>query len=185
MRNLLAILLLLASIVGCDVESADPSPSSDPTYTEEDVRAYQALLEKEGKLSRQRFEALDAARPSARRLSEFIRLFPAAQVRVTYFDPSRMPGINAQVELHGRYEFTMQLPAIFDATGTTVTGFGDPAFYLLEIESRNGRETRYVSTGQRVFGVAEWERIVTSNGDFSTIGYPMRTDAPIKNLSTP
>src|SRR6185295_17704644 len=57
--------------------------------------------------------ALDRARFSAPYVSDFLRLFPEAEVRHRNFDASF--GFDLTVDLHERYDLTMQLPAVFDS----------------------------------------------------------------------
>src|SRR5262249_45971792 len=130
------------------------------------------------------FAALDAARPSAPHVVEFLRLFPEAQVNYRYFAPSHEPGFDLSADLYGRYELTMQLPVVFDSTGSKVVGYGEPNFYLWEVSevkrSRSGvAEVSFNASGQRHFGSAEWQRIVDSDGDFQAIGYEMIKNQPV------
>jgi hypothetical protein len=138
----------------------------------------------EGRRGRNYFAGLADAQSSAPVLRQFCNLFPKAQVTYTCFDGSDAPGFDAHVNLHGRYELTMQLPAIFDAAGRHVIGYGEPKFYLLEVGSvqllPDGRSsTSYNAAGQRTFWPKEWEQIVARHGDFEAIGYTMKLDQPI------
>jgi hypothetical protein len=132
--------------------------------------------------SRQYSAALNAARPSAPYVSDFVRMFPSAKVRKSYFTAGPEPGFDVSVILHGRYELTMKLPVNFDSSGEKVVGYGEPAFYLNEAERVEGRTITYDSSGARQFGSAEWRRIVASNGDFEAIGYKMIKDQPVPGL---
>ena len=125
------------------------------------------------------FAALDAAKPSAPLVVEFVRLFPAAQVSYRYFTSTGEPGFDVGVDLHERYELTMQLPVRFDPEGHTVVGYGEPKFYLSEAARQKGRATSYNPTGGRDFGSADWQKIVESGGDFAAIGYAMTTNQPV------
>src|SRR6266566_8824379 len=102
------------------------------------------------------FSALDAARPSAPYIADFLRIIPNGKVRYIYFDGSGDPGFDVEGELYGRYELTMQLPVRFDTFHRKVTGYGAPNFYLVEIESREGGMTSYKSVGERHLGVTDW-----------------------------
>ena len=125
------------------------------------------------------FAALDAAKPSAPLVVEFVRLFPAAEVNYRYFTSTGEPGFDVGVDLHERYELTMQLPVRFDPKGHTVVGYGEPRFYLVEAASQKGRATSYNPAGGRDFGPADWQKIVESGGDFAAIGYTMITNQPV------
>jgi hypothetical protein len=125
------------------------------------------------------FRGLDAAQPSAPFVSDHVRLFPAAGVRKRYFTDGPEPGFDGYVVLYGRYELTMQLPVKFDAAGENVVGYGEPAFYLQEAEKFEDRCVSYNTAGARQFGPREWQRLVTAEGDFNAIGYPMVKDKPV------
>lgn len=129
------------------------------------------------------FAALDAAKPSAPLVVEFVRLFPAAEVNYRYFTSTGEPGFDVGVDLHERYELTMQLPVRFDPEGRSVVGYGEPIFYLVEVASQKGRETSYNPAGERRFGSADWRKIVESRGDFSAIGYTMVTNRPVPGFA--
>jgi hypothetical protein len=126
--------------------------------------------------------ALDTARSSAPYLSDFLRLFPKAEVRYSNFDNSI--GFDVEVDLYERYELVMQLPAVFDAPHRKVIGYGEPRFYLMEAVSvkRNKSgiaETSLNPAGDRKFGPAQWKRIVEADGNFAVIGYTMLTNQPV------
>ncbi len=138
------------------------------------------------------FAGLDAARSSAPYVGDFVRLFPDAQVNspMSCYSGAKepQPGFNLVAILHERYELTMQLPVDFDADGRTVVGYGEPAFYLVEARSVEGRSVSYTSSGERHFGSAEWRQIVAADGDFGAIGYRMVKDRPVpgfESLMTP
>jgi hypothetical protein len=99
-------------------------------------------------------------------------------VNYRYFTSTHEPGFDVGVDLHERYEFTMQLPVRFDPEGHVVVGYGEPKFYLVEVASQKGRETSYNPAGARHFGSADWRKIVESGGDFLAIGYTMITNQP-------
>jgi hypothetical protein len=68
-------------------------------------------------------------------------------------------------------------------------GFGEPKFYLFEVEKvdsfPDGRaSTSYSSSGQRIFGPAEWQKIVDQDGDFSAIGYKMEKNQPVAGFQS-
>jgi len=130
--------------------------------------------------------ALDAARPSAPYISDFVRLFPAAEVRYRSFSGGL--GFDVTVDLFERYEFTMQLPVVLDSSRSKVIGYGEPRFTLWEAASvkRNKSgiaETTLNPAGERRFGSTEWPKIVEAGGDFSAIGYAMLTNRPVPDFS--
>jgi hypothetical protein len=134
------------------------------------------------------FSGLDAARPSAPYVSDFVRLFPDAQVHYRYFTAGREPGFDVMAILYERYDLTMQLPAIFDFSGRKVVGYGPPAFYLNEAEKVEGRSISYKSSQKGSLGAPEWQKIVAAGGDFEAIGYKLTKDRPVlgfRALMTP
>lgn len=135
---------------------------------------YYCLFFGAGLEGKERFKALDVARPSAPYLSDLIRLFPNARVNYRYFARSGDPGFDVSADLYERYEFGMQLPVLFDSTHRHVIGYGNPKFYLWEaakIERREGRAGGVSITGGTNFGAAEWQKIVEKDGDFGAIGF--------------
>lgn len=133
-------------------------------------------------------DGLDEARASAPYVSDFVRLFPNADVRNPYFSPGPGPGYDLFVVLHDRYELTMQLPVSFDWRGRNVIGYGEPNFYLREVEKVEDGGVWHNTSRERRFGSADWKKIVDSRGDFGAIGYAMIKDQPVpglKELRTP
>lgn len=129
-----------------------------------------------------RFSTLDAARPSAPYLSDFLRLFPSAEVNYRYFGSrSDEPSFHVTVDLHERYEFHLFLPAVYDSSRHKVIGYDEPKFQILEVASVKSHQGRtgvvsFNPAGQREFSAADWGKIVESGGDFGSIGYPMITN---------
>ena len=152
---------------------------SPPEFTSEQVAQSFALLAREGRKGEALFAALDAARASAPYVSEFVRLFPKADVNYRYFAGTGEPGFDIGVDLYERYELRMQLPVRFDPGQRSIVGYGEPKFYLFEAASQKDRATSYNPAGERRFGSAEWRRIVEKNGDFGVIGYAMVTNRPV------
>ena len=180
MRAVLLIVSLSFGLVACKRE---PLPSQSdavpPKFTPEEVAQSVALLARESEKGKARFAALDAVRDSAPFVSEFVRLFPGAEVNYRYFTTADEPGFDVEVDLYERYELTMQLPVQFDSERRKVIGYGEPKFYLMEAASQKGRETSYDPSGERRFGSAEWRTLVEHRGDFSAIGYGMHTNQPV------
>lgn len=133
---------------------------------------------------KRRFDALDAARPTAPYISDFVRLFPEAHVNYRYFKNGDEPGFNVTAVLYGRYELTMQLPVDFDQSRRHVVGYGEPNFYLLEVKSvsRDG-VISFNSRDQKTFRGAGWQKIVKAHGDFRAIGYDMVTNQPVPGFT--
>jgi len=150
-----------------------------PASTQHQAAQSFTALTQESEKGKERFRALDAARPSAPYVAEFLRLFPEAEVDYRYFTGTGEPGFVLGVDLYGRYELDMYLPVLFDPPRRRVIGYGEPKFYLREVASQKGRETAYNPTGERKFGSAEWKRIVESAGDFGAIGYVIITNQPV------
>ncbi len=181
MRSILLILALSLTFVSCNQKpAASRSEAAPPKFTTEQLTQSFAFLAREREEGKARFAALDAVRDSAPYVSEFLRLFPAAEVNYRYFTTTTDgPGFDVEVDLYGRYQFTMQLPVRFDSERRKVVGYGEPKFYLAEATSQIGRDTRYNPAGERQFGSAQWRTVVEHQGDFSAIGYPMHTNQPV------
>ncbi len=148
-----------------------------------DAASYARMLMEAPKIADNRDAALDAARISAPYLTNFVRLFPEAEVLYRNFGGGF--GYSVSVDLHGRYEVWIQLPVIFDTPShDNVIGYGEPSFGISEFErvllSKSGQlETWFKKESQRGFGSTEWQKIVEANGDFGAIGYRMITNQPI------
>jgi len=180
MRSALLIVPLCFGLVACNRQPA-PSQSDavPPKFTPEEVAQSLALLARESEQGKARFAALDAVRDSAPFVSEFVRLFPGAEVNHRYFTTTDEPGFDVEVDLYERYELTMQLPVQFDSERRKVIGYGEPKFYLKEATRQKGRETSYNPSGERRFGSVEWRTLVEHGCDFAAIGYEIRTNQPV------
>src|SRR5436309_1648578 len=136
MRAILLILPLSFGLVSCNQK---PAPSQaeavPPKFTPEEVAQSLALLAREGEKGKARFAALDAVREAAPYVSEFVRLFPNAEVNYRYFTSMDEPGFDVGVDLYERYEFRMQLPVRFDPERRKVIGYGEPQFSIWEVAS--------------------------------------------------
>jgi hypothetical protein len=166
MRKTIVAFLAVVPLIGCDSKPPFPAGFEDQVAR-----------------GRTWFATLDAARDSAPFVSDFLRLYPRARVSYVYFAGPE-PGYNLEADLFERYELLMQLPVEFDSSGKKVTGYGEPKFYLHEVESverlADGRSsTSYRGSSQRVFGSAEWRKIVDAGGDFRAVGYTMTKDQPV------
>lgn len=169
----------MALLIGC--QKQQPSVTAGSTNMTPEQLA--ELVKEEKRQADAWFAALDVAKPSASLVAEFVSLFPNAVVNYRYFTSTPEPGFDVKVDLHERYELTMQLPVRFDPEGSAVVGYGEPMFYLVEATSQKGRETWYNPAGARRFGSADWRKIVESGGDFSAIGYTMVTNRPVPSFA--
>ena len=147
--------------------------------TQNQVSQYFNVMAQEAEKGKEYFSALDAARPSAPYVSEFLRLFPRAEVKYRYFTGTGEPGFHVDVDLHERYELGMQLPVRFDSSRRNVIGYGEPQFYLWEATNVVRRQTWRDPAGGRTFGSEDWRKIFASGGDFGVIGYAMKTNQPV------
>jgi len=179
MRNILWILSITVLLVGCQKQQPSVTTGSTNMTSEQ----FAELFNEEKNKADAWFAALDAAKPSASLVAEFLRLFPNAVANYKYFTSTGEPGFDVGVDLHERYDFRMQLPVRFDPEGSAVIGYGEPMFYLLEVASQNGGATSYNPAGERQFGSADWRKIVQNGGDFSVIGYTMLTNRPIPGFT--
>jgi hypothetical protein len=186
MRTTLFILPLTIGLVSCTQKPATPSQADavPPKFTPEEVAQSLTLLVREGEKGKARFAALDAVRDSAPYVSEFVRLFPGAEVNYRYFTSADEPGFDVGVDLHERYEFRMQLPVRFDSERRNVIGYGEPQFSIWEVATVTRgpsgiAQESFNPTGERHFRLAEWRTLVERGGDFSAIGYAMRTNQPV------
>jgi len=188
MRAILPILVLAVGLVGCKDKRSMPSQAVPPQFTPEEVAQSLTLLAREGEKGKARFTALDAVRDSAPYVSEFVRLFPGAEVNYRYFTNTEEPGFDVGVDLYERYELRMQLPVHFDSERRTVIGYGDPVFSIWEAASvtrgpSGTAQTALNPAGERDFGSAEWRTIVEHGGDFAAIGYTMLTNQPVTGFA--
>lgn len=191
MRTVLSVLVLTFGFVGCSDKRPTPSQAeaSPPKFTPEQVAQSFTVLLQESQKGKERFAALDAARPTAPYVSEFLRLFPSAEVNYRYFTGTEEPGFDVGVDLYERYEFRMQLPVHFDSERRKVVGYGEPQFVIWEAASVTRGPggiagTTLNPTGERHFGSAEWATLVERRGDFSAIGYLMRTNQAVPGFKT-
>ena len=87
-------------IAACDHDtSASPEPTVPPTFTPEQIAQYFKALLQQAEKGNDPLKALDAARPSAPYLSDFVRLFPSAEVNYRTFGGSYGPGFDVGVGL--------------------------------------------------------------------------------------
>jgi hypothetical protein len=184
------MLFVAVGLVACSDRRSPPSKAeaSPPKFTPEEVAQSVTLLAREAEKGKARFAALDAVRDSAPYVSEFVRLFPGAEVNYRYFTSTDEPGFDVGVDLHERYEFRMQLPVHFDPEHRNVIGYGEPKFMIWEAASvtrgpSGGAQTTLNPAGERHFGSPEWRTLVEHGGDFTAIGYTMTTNRPVAGFA--
>ena len=81
-----------------------------------------------------------------------------------------------------RYQLNMWVRIRIDRqTGQFVELVGEPTFRLLEITnvSDDGGGTSYGGLGQKLFGRADWQKVVDAGGDFSAIGLTLDQNNPV------
>lgn len=134
--------------------------------------------------NQKRFDALDKVDRTAIPVgSEFIRFYPDAEIRYLGFSGSDFPGLSYDTTLFQRYTLNLQIPVFYSKDNATVTGFGDPMFYVLEVQKvvptdKGFKDVEY-GEQQFQFGQDEWKRLVAAGGDFAAIGHPLKKDQPV------
>lgn len=111
-------------------------------------------------------------------------LFGEADHFITHYNLDRGPKAwNTAVGLFGRYRLTLQVEVNIDYQKSIVLGNAtNPIFYLFEIESikkENGRIVGANFSNQWTFDAVSWKKLYESNGDWSTIGIPLKQNDPI------
>jgi hypothetical protein len=81
-----------------------------------------------------------------------------------------------------RYELTMEVKIVVDYHNNIVTPLGSPTFVLSEITSVEGLADLVLHGDQKTFGIAEWEKVYESGGDFASIGFDLRNDSPVPGI---
>ncbi|HUS10586.1 MAG TPA: hypothetical protein VMZ30_08985 [Pyrinomonadaceae bacterium] len=119
---------------------------------------------------------------------EFHRLFGDAVSSISYYTGEYGdPEWNSKVGLYGRYILTMQFKIELDDTRTKIIRFAEPRFHLVEVESispqANGTHAITYGRQQVRFGIAEWQKLLEGNGDFSVIGVTLEKDKPVDEFS--
>lgn len=118
---------------------------------------------------------------------QFQELYPGSHNSYAHYaGVENTPELQCQTLLYGRYELTLQIEVKFDDQRVKVISFGEPRFFLKEVQSvtplSDGRF--YISAGelQMRFGAREWEKIFNAHGDVSVLGVKLVKDKPIPNL---
>lgn len=109
---------------------------------------------------------------------QFDELFPDADHFVSYYTGIYgTPIWNATVLVGGRFEVTMQAKMELNSSRSRAVSFAEPAFYVVEIVSRNlSPSGRTEVSGRSItsFGPAEWEQLVRAHGDWRAIGIDLK-----------
>ena len=172
MKLILGLLLICSLIyeTGC-------SKRADPV---------EALLNEGMALEAQRTAVLNNALSSLEFAREFEDIFVGGSSSVakgrfgwTY---------DAEVGLYGRYIVEARLPITVDTNQFKVTAAGRPSIRVSELKridiSSDGRSTGNFSTHQLELGAEEWQKLLLSHGNFSSVGFTMITNAPLKHFET-
>jgi hypothetical protein len=140
--------------------------------------------------NQERFDALDKVdRNSIPVGSNFIRLYPDATIKYLDISGSDFPALSYDTTLFQRYTLTLEIPVFYskdEGGDTSVSGFGDPKFYVFEVQKivpRDGRvgEVDY-GNQQFQFGRDEWKKLMAADGDFTAIGHPLIKDQPVEGF---
>ena len=109
---------------------------------------------------------------------EMDRLFSDCRHFITY-GPNDVPLFNSVAYFGDRYVLTMQVPVdIQSESSGSMTG--KPQFYLDEVSSVSVSPSGQVGASfsrNLTFGSAEWQKVYDANGDFSTIGFNVKSIA--------
>lgn len=121
-------------------------------------------------------------------VTEFHRLFADSVSSISYYTGEYGdPEWNSKAGLYERYILTMQLKIELDDTRTRIIKFEEPRFHLVEIESvshqPNGTTGIKYGARQVRFSIAEWQKLVENDGDFSSIGVTLEKDKPVSGFS--
>jgi hypothetical protein len=87
-----------------------------------------------------KFHSLDAAdRAKIPHVAEFLALYPDATIAYLDFAGSEFPGLSLDALLHERYVLNLRLPVHYADGGTRIDRYGDPAFFLVEVDGVTAR----------------------------------------------
>ena len=108
--------------------------------------------------------------------AEMDKLFDDCRHYIVYTGRSSVSTWNTTAFFGDRYEFTMQVPIEISSSAHGHT-IGDPEFYLHEVSviTDGGRGARF--SRQFKFGASEWKKIYDTAGDFSSVGFTLKTTA--------
>ena len=176
--------LTLFALSSCDTQE---KPKVEPTQ-EQVAEAFAEQI----RISKLRHGLLDAAdRKKIPYLKDFLTLYPDSIVRYLSFADADFPSLSVNATLHGRYQFNLRVPVRYSEDSAKIMGYGEPRCHLLEIDSvtprddgAGGTELQGTSGGdlQKHFGLKDWNKLVESKGDFSTLGFRLEVDKPVLNF---
>ena len=159
----------------------------EPTQEE-----YQKALAEQMRISKLRYATLDAAdRNKIPFLKDFLTLYPNAIVRYLSFAKADFPSLSVNTTLHDRYQFNLRVPVRYSKDNKEIIGYGEPICHLLEIisvtprdDGAGGVELHGTKAGdlQEHFGLQNWDKLVESKGDFSTLGFKLKVTNPVPNF---
>ena len=114
---------------------------------------------------------------------EFNALFPDAHNFISYYTGQYgQPHWNSEIGLYGRYVLSVQFDLKFDSSRHIPSRSSEPEFFLVEVSSLertpDGRLSISYSENQIRFGSAQWEKLLSAEGDFSAIGYKANLTSP-------
>ena len=134
---------------------------------------------------------LSQGRRAIPEIVEFERLFPNYK-QASYSGEPECQGDNRwefAAGLYGRYVLYMNIDITWGPSGT-IASHSEPQFRMLEVSSVSHSQSwwssetsiSYSSHHQKEFNLADWKKLVNSNGDFSDIGIELDKDHPIANF---
>ncbi|MDA7920905.1 hypothetical protein N9B73_04030 [Verrucomicrobiales bacterium] len=111
--------------------------------------------------------------------AEMETLFDECRHFIIYTGSESVSTWNATAYFDGRYQLTMQVPVEIESArlGTMI---GEPRFFLNEVDVVSLRDSGQVSVSYSRsfnFDVDEWQKVFSSGGDFSSIGFTLKTTA--------
>jgi hypothetical protein len=112
-------------------------------------------------------------------VKDFEELFPGSHHFISYYSGTKGdPTWNSKIGLHGRYVLSVKFNIKFNESRTHPVRQGEPKFFIRELDDIRPNGFSYTDR-QLEFSLAEWIKLVESEGDFEVIGYPMIKDQPL------
>lgn len=111
--------------------------------------------------------------------AEMDKLFEDCRHYIVYSGSESVSTWNATAYFGGRYELTMQVPVEIksESHGSVI---GEPKFYLNEVESVSVSPSGQIGATYSAsihFDYEQWQKVVSSGGDFSEIGFTVKPTA--------
>ena len=104
---------------------------------------------------------------------------------ISFFNETNQNLWNSVAYFYGRYLLTMQVKVQIDYNDCTVTKALAPAEFtineVIEVERMETGQVSAAMQGQWRFTASDWKRFLKSK-DWSTIGVPIRTNAPVSGF---